>query len=317
MTGDERDLLQLVRQGVTSTTSSLRTFWQQVQRIMSGLGPGPFTGDRKRPLMRLFDSVLDRTFGLVQRAALTSDLFLTIVRATNLAAETPFRRAIERLRGIVERRDSALWTRIRGMAISGRDDPFLRTVGMLEGSPAERQRVLRAGKLDSNRRWVKGDGTPYRLSDRVWRQGKDVRRQIDETIQRAIRRGDDAATLGKDLRRFLDPDMAGTHHAAYRLAQTEITHAHGQGVIETARIVPGAVGLRWKLHAGHVHNDACNDHATRDGYGLGPGGYPVNEVPPFPEHPLCKCRLERIVMSERETMDVLTARYGAQEKTAA
>jgi len=310
MTGDERDLLALARHGAQSTTAVLRTFWQHVQRIMLGLGPGPITRDRKRPLISLLDRVLDRTFGLVQRAALTSDLFMTIVRATNLAAETPFRRAIERLRGIVERRDSSLWTRIRGMAIAGRDDPFLRTVGMLEGSPAERQRVLRAGKLDSNRRWVKTDGTPYRLSDRVWRQGKDVRRQIDVTIQRAIRRGDDAAILAKDLRRFLDPDVTGTHHAAHRLAQTEITHAHGQGVIETARIVPGAVGLRWKLHAGHLHNDACNDHATRDGYGLGPGGYPVNEVPPFPQHPMCRCRLERIVMSERGTMDLVVARYG-------
>lgn len=305
MTGDERDLLALVRQGVTSTTATLRTFWQQVQRIMSGLGPGPFTRDRKRPLMRLLDGVLDRTFGLVQRAALTSDLFLTIVRVTDLAAETPFRRAIDRLRGIVERRDPTLWARIRG---SGRDDPFLRAVGILDGSRVDRQRVLRAAKIDGNRRWVDPQG--YRLSDRVWKQGRDVRRQIDTTIQCAIRRGDDAATLAKDLRRFLDPDANGTHHAAYRLAQTEIVHAHGQGVIAAAKVVPGTSGVQWRLGPSHLEADACNDHASRDGYGLGAGVYPANEVPPYPEHVLCKCRLQAISMGERATMDRLTATYG-------
>lgn len=314
MTGDERDLVQLVRQGVTSTTATLRTFWHQVQGIMLGQGAGPFTGDRKRPLMRLFDSLLDRTFGLVQRAALTSDLFLTITHVTDLAAETPFRRAIDRLRGIVERRDPALWSRIRG---SGRNDPFLRAVGMLDGSRVDRQRVLRAARLDVNRRWVDPQG--YRLSDRVWKQGRDVRRQIDTTIQRTIRRGDDAATLAKDLRRFLDPDVKGTHHAAYRLAQTEIVHAHGQGVIAAARIIPGTVGVEWRLGPGHgsARPDICDDHAHNHSEGMEPGCYLPSEVPPFPSHPFDRCRLVSLSMGERATMDLIVARYGGAVEAAA
>lgn len=305
MTGAERDLVALVKAGLQSTSQVLRTFWEQVRGIVSG---ATLTRDGRRPLMSRIDRVLDRVYGTTQRVALTSDLFRQVIASTDLATELPFRRAIERLRGIVTKRDPALWERIRGMAVSGRDDPFMKALRAMSGSIQERTAFLRAGRLNPNSRWAESHG--YRLSDRIWRNGVLVRRQIDATIRASIRRGDDVATLSKELGRFLNPDLENAAYAAHRLAQTEVTHAHGMATVASTRMMPGAVGLRWKLHSGHLHTDRCNDHASRDGYGLGPGGYPVNEVPAYPEHVLCKCRLESIVLGERETMDLVVARYG-------
>ena len=219
---------------------------------------------------------------------------------------------IDRLRGIVTTRDPALWERIRGMAISGRDDPFMKALRAMDGSFRERTAFLRAGKLDSSRRWVKADGTPYTLAQRVWRQGRDTRRQIDATIRASIRRGDDVATLTKELRRFLNPDVQNAAYAAHRLAQTEVMHAHGIAMVQAGKVVPGATGMKWTLHPEHSNGnpDECDDKARNHSEGMEPGCYTFAEFPSFPTHPFDKCRTQVIFLGERDTMDLVVARYG-------
>ncbi len=312
MTGAERDLLALVRTGLDAVDAELRAFWERVQVVLDRYAGRVLTRDDVRAIMREVDREIERTYGLTQLAAISGALFLRIIHATDMASEVPFRRAVDRLRGIVTTRDPALWERIRGMAISGRDDPFMKALRAMDGSFRERTAFLRAGKLDSSRRWVKADGTPYTLAQRVWRQGRDTRRQIDATIRASIRRGDDVATLTKELRRFLNPDVQNAAYAAHRLAQTEVMHAHGIAMVQAGKVVPGATGMKWTLHPEHSNGnpDECDDKARNHSEGMEPGCYTFAEFPSFPTHPFDKCRTQVIFLGERDTMDLVVARYG-------
>ncbi len=169
----QRDLVDLVRTADRLSDTVSASFWERLLAIFRGAAGQVLTRADRRPLMNLIDRVLDRTYGLVQHAALTSELFTAIVRATDLAAETPFRRSVERVRKIVERRDPSWWTRIRSHSSPDAKDPFLRVIGVLDGPAVERQRMLRANLMDPQRRWVPQEthttSTGYRLSDRVWR----------------------------------------------------------------------------------------------------------------------------------------------------
>lgn len=306
MPTSDRTLLALLRYGFDVVDGFSRRVGGELRRLVS---MWPLTQQTRPALMQQIDRVLDRAFGLTKRAALTGELFRTILGATDRATAAPFDVALVQLRRIVTTRDPMLWERIRGIALLGGNDPFLRSLRAMEGSIAERVAFLRTVQLKPNAIWVKSDG--YRLSQRVWKQGQDVRRQIHEQIEGALRRGDDVATVTKSVERILIPRYLSATFALRRLAQTEIVHAHGQAVIASARTMPGSTGVQWKLHAAHLHQDECNDHASRDDFNLGMGVYPVNEVPVFPSHPLCKCRLERSTLSNAETFSLIAERYGS------
>ena len=184
------------------------------------------------------------------------------------------------------------------------------------------ERLARSAGLDDTRSWV--DPAGRRLSDRVWRQRRDLRRRIDETLRLAIAQGTDALVVAKDLEGLLLPALrplragdgrivAGQARrivttapgrggsgsfSARRLARTEITRAHGEALQFAARSNPFALGVRWALSGSHPRIDPCNVHAERDS-GMGPGVYPVGDVPRYPEHPMCKC-----ILSQVQTDDV-------------
>jgi len=153
--------------------------------------------------------------------------------------------------------------------------------------------------LDTARGWVDPNG--YRLSDRIWRNGQDVRAAIDTILDAGIRAGTTATDLARALDGFLTPEGAALRtrtpygstglYAPRRLARTEITRAHGAATVEMARLNPFAAGVKWNLSGSHPAADECDQHAARDAHGLGAGIYPADALPTYPDHPHCLCYL--------------------------
>ena len=173
MASEQRHLRDDVIAGVRAVDAVFRRLSDDVLRIMAAF-PSPLTRLAKRRAMRLIDLVLDRTFGLTQRAALVSELFTVITRATETTALGVFDRAINRVRDAVESVRPGWWPRIVNGPVQ---TPFTRVVADLNGPATIRQRGIRADYFDPQRRWVDPKG--YRLSDRVWKGGREVRREID------------------------------------------------------------------------------------------------------------------------------------------
>lgn len=306
-------------------------FWAELDRIFRAHGIAPLRREDRRVLMRQVDRVIDRFYGLTQQTALTAELFATIVRATDIAAETPFRRAVERVRSLVERRDPDWWNRIRGKATPESRDPFLRVVSVLDGPAVDRQRLLRSRLMDPQRRWV--DGSPRRLSDRVWSHGKSVRSAIDQRLIEGISRGEDALSIARDLEQYLRPSKAPIRYLAdgrivrqnmtatpgrggyggtfsRTLARTEVSRVHAAATLEAARITPGNIGMRYRLSGSHPRQDVCSALASADPDDLGPGVYKLQNFPLLPQHPNCLCAAVPVQMSRDDMIADLVARYG-------
>lgn len=331
LTPEGRELARHTVAVLRSVDDLFRRLATEITSLVRGYRSGMLTWTDRMPLLRVIDRALDRAFGLVQRAALTSELFGLIVRSTDAVAESVFLRAIRRVETIVQHADPSLWQRVRLRLLrggTGPDDRFARVYAALYGPPVERQRLVRSRLLDPNRMWVTGDGTPYRLSGRVWRQGRLVRRKIDDRIRQAIRTGEDAIALGRDLERFLLPEARGRttitprggrgNSYARTLARTEIARVHGQATIEMAKVTPGVLGIKWNLSASHAGIiDECDDNASRSSAGLPRGVYLPTDVPRYPNHPNERCHLSHVLKSRSEVLDDIEATYGNEGMAAA
>lgn len=336
MTPEQRARWRDLRAGIARVDAVFRRLADQVRRILAQYTAAPLTTDTRRAILRALDGILAPVFGLTRRAAQTAELTNLILRMSANASEGVWRRAYDRLARIVERRDPALWQRVRLSALVTPNPRGLASViAMFEGPAVTAQRLRVARFVDPARTWVDPNG--YRLSDRVWQSGRGVRRAIDDRLRLAIRRGDDPIRVARELERYLDPAWQplrygadgrivvdrsrkqvytnkprGGHgsNAARRLARTEIIGAHGRATIESARDVPGVIGIRWMLSNAHPEADECTDIANRD-VGLGRGVYPVDDVPSFPRHPNELCSLSHEHVSRQETIDIISAQYGS------
>ena len=204
----------------------------------------------------------------------------------------------------------------------------------LGGAIGAAERQARADALDETRSWVDPNG--YRLSDRVWLAGQNVRQAIDHTLREAIVTGESPLLTARKLEQWLSPtwaphrDGAGKlvtnqpkrlvtqtpglagrgSHAARRLARTEVTRAHGRATIAAAQRNPFARGVRWMLSAGHKDSDACDRYASHD-EGLGRGVYPARDVPSYPQHPHERCVLAPSPVADpREVVAALRSQFG-------
>jgi len=325
----ERDhLREAVIAGVRDVDAVFRRLTSEVLAIVRRL-PSPLDLLGKRRAMRLIDRTLDRVFGLTRNAALTSELFGVIVRSTDATAGGVLDRAIGRVREAMEDVRPGWWQRV---TLRPPVDPFTQTVRDLGGSVLDRQRALRAGLLDPNRMWVKGDGTPYRLSDRIWRGGREVRREIDAVLRDGIRKGASAVEVAERLEPYLNPDKApvsyrkdgrivrkhqtktpyGKHGSTYArtLARTEISRVHAVATQRAALETPGVIGLKYALSGSHPAPDSCNPRAEQDLYDLGAGVYPAKECPLPPTHPNCVCHVRPVVAPMADVIAELERSYG-------
>lgn len=151
------------------------------------------------------------------------------------------------------------------------------------------------------RRFTAADG--LQLSDRLWRINKGTSQRIENAIEMAIIRGDDAyraalagMTAAPDALGAASPGkikgtirelMTGRGSALYnaqRVMRTEINRAHGMAYQAGAAQTPGTVGTRFLLSPAHPEPDICDVHAAANLHGLGKGVYPHGKNP-WPAHP--------------------------------
>lgn len=199
------------------------------------------------------------------------------------------------------------------------------------GEAGQAQRDYLAGLVDDTRSWV--DPRGYRLDDRIWLARQLTRQRIDDELRLAISRGENPVTVARRLEEYLNPGytprrdangelvpgqqrkivtqmppslyMGAGSYPARRLARTEITRAHGQATLQAASANPFVRGVRWALSNRHPKQDICNEHATRDEYGLGPGVYPPDQVPEYPSHPQELCTLAPVAMDQAAAMALI------------
>lgn len=348
MNQPQRDAFELVRAGIRAVDAVFAAIAPQIGAILRA-APKPLTLIARRQVMRQIDTILNRTFGLTRQAALVSDLFRVITSATTTAADRPFLRLLHRVGTTLYRRDPLLYQRIfprllydlsplpRVWTLPDLDPTVPANWNLMVDQLRQQsagERLLRSRKLDPQRRWV--NGSSYRLSDRVWKQGRGVRRAIDQRIMLGIRNGEDPLRIARDLERYLDPAwqpirMAdgsivvdasrkqvytmkprGGHgsNAARRLVRTEVMRIHGAATIEAARVVPGVIGVRWMLSGSHPDIDPCDDKASGSSRGLPRGVYTVDEVPAYPTHPNELCVLSHAHMPREQLIDQLVQQYG-------
>lgn len=156
----------------------------------------------------------------------------------------------------------------------------------------------------------------YRLSDRIWRAAGRTRNQIDRLLAHHIRAGTAAVDIAQELEQFLQRERAGVRtrmpygtwgsYDARRLARTEITAAAGRATLAEGMANPFVELERWALSAFRDDWDCnCEENAQRD-VGYGPGLYPVDQVPAYPDHPHCMCTLQpQVVASPAEVVGEL------------
>lgn len=73
-----------------------------------------------------------------------------------------------------------------------------------------------------------------------------------------------------------------------RIAWSEMRNARHEAEVQHMLRDPLIKGVKWRLSPTHDHTDSCDMLARANWYGLGPGVYPVNRVPP-PPHPMDAC----------------------------
>ncbi len=161
------------------------------------------------------------------------------------------------------------------------------------------------------------------LSDRIWQAGDNARQAIRDIIWDGTARGRDAVKVARDIEKYVRhgaktladdyPDMMdrmgrripkNLSYEALRLARTEMSNALREGGYAAGRVNPSYIGSRWMLSSSHPVADLCDDFASADLYGLGPGGYPKGEEPPT-AHPNCLCYSVPIVDSVSSFVDRL------------
>jgi hypothetical protein len=158
------------------------------------------------------------------------------------------------------------------------------------------------------------------LSDRIWKTGDNARTAMQTLIQEGVAQGRDAVAIAKDLEKYVRsgantlakdyPNMRvrmkrvpkDLSYEALRLARTETANAYWEGTISSSRMSPTCKGVRFMLSNTHPIEDICDDLASADLYGLGPGGYATGDEPPLP-HPNCLCAIAPIMPSPEEFED--------------
>lgn len=164
------------------------------------------------------------------------------------------------------------------------------------------------------------------LNDHIWNKNKNYRKHINNILISGVATGEDCVTVARALERYVKkgkktftedyPNMMSRmggrvpgdiSYEALRLARTEMTSAYGMGTMKSASLNPANKGVRFILSGSHPEYDICDVYCATDDYGLGPGGYPLDEAPDYPFHPNCLCIMTQINEEPSALLDRLKA----------
>lgn len=144
------------------------------------------------------------------------------------------------------------------------------------------------------------------LSQKLWVQSQELKKEMEQTISTAIERGQSAVVLSKRISKYLSdfPSMKADYaekygkavschdcqYASIRLARTEINMAYRKAEQTRWQQFDFILGYEVKLSKRHPAPDICDDLIGR---------YP-KEIVFLGFHPNCMCYVVPIVMSDEE-----------------
>lgn len=167
------------------------------------------------------------------------------------------------------------------------------------------------------RRWADG----WALSDRIWETDRVLRKNLHDMIEQCVNEGLSAVEFSRAVEQYLlkpgpawttkiTPSVTGRGSIKYnalRLARTETNNAYRLTHALGAKNSTIVKGIKWNLSHSHPEPDICDVWATQDLYGLGPGVYPPDKLPPG--HPNCLCYLTDILLQSEELVRALEEKY--------
>jgi hypothetical protein len=134
------------------------------------------------------------------------------------------------------------------------------------------------------------DREGLKLSANIWADNQI--NQIETVLLAGVARGESARDLSLKLEQFVLGGGQGMGDSirskAMRLARTEINNSYWEARRMSSELSPVVQGIKWELSARHPEWDVCDYLSKQDLYGLGPGVYPPELLPPKP-HPNCLC----------------------------
>jgi hypothetical protein len=142
------------------------------------------------------------------------------------------------------------------------------------------------------------------LSTRVYRNRALSSGAVERQIRAGIIQGLSAKELAAHVKKYISPSTpGGVSYAAMRLARTEINNAFHEAQKIQGQ-APWIKSVHWNTSGSHPRKDACDELATKNGYRLGAGNYPADELPDKP-HPHCLCFTTYNTISETEMLKLL------------
>ena len=190
-------------------------------------------------------------------------------------------------------------TRVNAILFAAAGDAALATaleVGMLRGLKSTIDIVV-----------TRMTQSKFPLSERIYKSEVWASGVLENKINSALARGLSAREFAGEVRDFYRPDTpGGARYASMRLARTELNNAFHAASVNNVAGAPWVDAMKWHLSRSHPKADDCDPLATEDKFDLGPGVFPVKEVPRKP-HPQCFCVATPVVVDEDEFINSLLA----------
>jgi hypothetical protein len=166
-------------------------------------------------------------------------------------------------------------------------------------------------------RWSDG----FKLSDRVWRIGTDLRNNLDGMIETCVNNGFSAVDFSRAVELYLNepgpawttkikPSVTGQGSVKYnalRLARTETNQGYHRAQNLAAQKSILVKGIQWNLSRSHPKKDICDVWASQNIHGLGPGVYRAGETPI--DHPQGLCFLTDVLFQGEDLFSRIRAKY--------
>ena len=152
--------------------------------------------------------------------------------------------------------------------------------------------TLVSGKL------YKGNWT---FSKAIWKDAKAISNELQSIVANGIAAQKPTYEIAKDLERYVNPRARKSwewskvypntrkkiDYNAQRLARTLISHAFQESFVRVTKNNPFFESYKWLISNSDRVCPICQDRATLNQYGLGPGIFPKNALPM--DHPNGMC----------------------------
>ena len=142
----------------------------------------------------------------------------------------------------------------------------------------------------------------WTLSKALWGAKRKNIKAIEKIMQQSLAENKPIKEVVKELMKYSKSGNA--KYNAYRLARTMTNHAYQKAFQMTTEKNPFIEAYQW--NNGHADTDVCDlckELAETDGFGLGPGVFPKNEIPM--DHPNGYCFITAIAMDDKQMVQCL------------